>query len=590
MSPSSDLANTILVLHHPSVNPNDLLARLIDSQDQQAGDDDNDEDERRWRIDNKYYTADVSLDVHALGRGIDDSVVSRYREVDVILYLFDEIPTAIPSTLVKLLSTPRDIALAIRVIKPKEAKEIDGTPPRVKDSPSTPAVDLESGQDGNAAADYDRDVTDLFEEIGMELVDEVHPLTEDHDERPLEPLETVRQTLMTHLWPNMVRKPVGRGLAPNPSAFSASIISSPISSSSSSSYSGLRSPSTSQFPITFSRDPTAPTGAQPSIAFPLGARDHDGLRDEAVTFPALHELRAAIHAEEFGDIDRLDQMDDRFGLADPFGSGPGEEEYARLDDWLDEDDEEYEPAPEFGSNGDVGDRQDDERVGVDGKDHEGRSFVPVESETAPVIDDGVSGRRPTSSDGPRGHERAGRGDKGDWLDSDDIKFDPVPSDLPSYFDLTTTTTTTATNTSTNNSARSSIADEDQGDPADASRARDGTSAIPTQGFEDDFDSEFTAFHSAPPALNGSRSGSNRGLEGSALSLDPTPLLLHLQNVREELAGIGDEDERRVRAGKEVQQLMASLGMDMDMDMDMGTEFDGLDLDDDGDDGLRDMSR
>lgn len=44
-----------------------------------------------------------------------------------------------------------------------------------------------------------------------------------------------------------------------------------------------------------------------------------------------------------------------------------------------------------------------------------------------------------------------------------------------------------------------------------------------------------------------------------IPLDPTPLLLHLQNVRAELADIEDEDERRVRAAREVAQLMGQLG-------------------------------
>ena len=43
-------------------------------------------------------------------------------------------------------------------------------------------------------------------------------------------------------------------------------------------------------------------------------------------------------------------------------------------------------------------------------------------------------------------------------------------------------------------------------------------------------------------------------------LDPTPLLLHLQSLRAELAGVEDEDERRVRAGREVEHLMQSLGL------------------------------
>jgi hypothetical protein len=50
---------------------------------------------------------------------------------------------------------------------------------------------------------------------------------------------------------------------------------------------------------------------------------------------------------------------------------------------------------------------------------------------------------------------------------------------------------------------------------------------------------------------------NRG--EPALPLDPTPLLLHLQQVRADLAHVEDEDERRRRAADEVSRVMASLG-------------------------------
>jgi len=66
-------------------------------------------------------------------------------------------------------------------------------------------------------------------------------------------------------------------------------------------------------------------------------------------------------------------------------------------------------------------------------------------------------------------------------------------------------------------------------------------------FDDDF-ADFAPFQSAPPTGSGAAGG-----------LDPTPLLLHLQNVREELAGL-DEDTRRERAGKEVESVLMSLGL------------------------------
>lgn len=83
--------------------------------------------------------------------------------------------------------------------------------------------------------------------------------------------------------------------------------------------------------------------------------------------------------------------------------------------------------------------------------------------------------------------------------------------------------------------------------APAAAAADGA-AVPNgadAGFEDDFGPSPSAGHD----------------EGEAqLPLDPTPILLHLQNVRAELADVDDEDERRVRAGAEVARLMRSLGL------------------------------
>lgn len=64
-----------------------------------------------------------------------------------------------------------------------------------------------------------------------------------------------------------------------------------------------------------------------------------------------------------------------------------------------------------------------------------------------------------------------------------------------------------------------------------------------KGFDDNFSTSATAASGA-----------------GGLPLDPTPLLLHLQSVRAELAQVGDEDERRARAGAEVARLMQSLGM------------------------------
>lgn len=98
-------------------------------------------------------------------------------------------------------------------------------------------------------------------------------------------------------------------------------------------------------------------------------------------------------------------------------------------------------------------------------------------------------------------------------------------------------------------------------------------------FEDDF-ADFAPFQSAPP--NTAKAGPIPGREardgGGSIPLDPTPLLLHLQHVREELAGM-EEDVRRERAGREVESLFRSLGLggldDMEGLLDEDADEDGV---------------
>ena len=87
----------------------------------------------------------------------------------------------------------------------------------------------------------------------------------------------------------------------------------------------------------------------------------------------------------------------------------------------------------------------------------------------------------------------------------------------------------------------------EGEEADDRGERREMSDLGDKGFDDDFD-DFAPFQSPPPKADG------------LLSMDPTPLLLHLQSVRAELAGVGDEDQRRIRAGREVERVMRDLGM------------------------------
>ena len=261
---------------------------------------------------------------------------------------------------------------------------------------------------------------------------------------------------MTHMWPEMVRKPLGR------SATSISIGTEPDSPEGSEEIraqapeqAGLSpvSPTGPRFPISF-ESPAGPSRrpTQPLTTDVAAATADDARAKEATAFPGLDELRTQIQLEDLerferGDMNRLDAMDDDlWEMLDE--SGPGAEDYARLDEWLDRDEVPPDPGAE----------EEDDRPQVE------ETQVQDDSQVVP-------------------HGKA------------------------------------------------------EQEP----------------GFDDDFD-DFAPFQSAPP-------------EATFESLDPTPLLLHLQNIRTELAGVVDADERRVRAGKEVARVMRDLGMGGDFDLD-----------------------
>lgn len=82
-------------------------------------------------------------------------------------------------------------------------------------------------------------------------------------------------------------------------------------------------------------------------------------------------------------------------------------------------------------------------------------------------------------------------------------------------------------------------------------------------FDDDF---------GPPPSSGLSDPFGAGPSDFNMPIDPTPLLLHLQNVRAELADVEDEDERRVRAAREVAMLMGQMGLGEGMGLDE-LEFD-----------------
>jgi hypothetical protein len=274
---------------------------------------------------------------------------------------------------------------------------------------------------------------------------------------------------MTHMWPNMVRKPLAsssRGIDEyldlGPDLDIAENFNEDVESG---------EPSTAVFPISF--DPTAhATDAMPVIP---------DTEIQPQDFPGVDELRSQIMLqhldlengntnsrrgqEGFNRLEMLDEDGDDFLDREEEGDGDDwvQAEYSRLDDWLEEGE---------GEEVQVGDVMEQ---------HDRRSDLDAE------------------------------GDE----DGDDQS--PTP-------------------------------------------------AVEESQFEDDF-ADFAPFQSAPPP---GRAGAAR----ENLPLDPTPLLLHLQNVREELAGM-DEDTRRARAGKEVESLFRSLGLGGMDDME------GL-LDEDGD--------
>jgi hypothetical protein len=104
-------------------------------------------------------------------------------------------------------------------------------------------------------------------------------------------------------------------------------------------------------------------------------------------------------------------------------------------------------------------------------------------------------------------------------------------------------------------------------------------------FGSESDSSNKNRHAYNPLESASGSANNQDL-----TLDPTPLLLHLQSVREELAAVDNDDERRVRAGKEVLGLMRSLGL-AGWDEEDEVDLEGLEGGEELDiDGLRGLAR
>jgi hypothetical protein len=253
---------------------------------------------------------------------------------------------------------------------------------------------------------------------------------------------------MTHMWPNMIRKPIqsrlDMGFEDDDEDYHEEI-------------DDVDDETKADFPVTFN---------------PLQSRAPTNDLNESANpddFPGLDELRSQIMLEDldkrqkggdhkFSRLDMLDDFDDFDG--DDGGDWVGAE-YAKLDDWLDENENENGNENENANEGEDTTHDQNGEIAIGDPDLDMPNEEPLERVNSGPIDQ---------------------------------------------------------------------MEESQ--------------------FEDDF-ADFAPFQSAPPT--------GPGAAGGAGGLDPTPLLLHLQNVREELAGL-DEDTRRERAGKEVESVLMSLGL------------------------------
>lgn len=266
------------------------------------------------------------------------------------------------------------------------------------------------------------------------------------------PLEAVRQTLMTHMWPNMVRKPVGVRMPSAAEELDPQGDDSEVGRE--------EEEEASSFPVTFQKEAAAEQ--RTDALFPSLSELRAQLPAASSAFGARGDPSGKVHVEgededEYGndndnDNDEMTALDRLDVLGEAFGLEPGPEEYARLDEWLDDEEEDH------------------------GHDY---GFMPLEDEEDHIefgeyqdVEEGITGHR------------------------------IVPRDIETL-----------------------------------------------DGFEDDFSGL-----AVPPG---------RASLGQTIPLDPTPLLLHLQSIRAELMAVEDEDERRVRAGREVEAVMRGFGMDLD---------------------------
>ena len=114
-----------------------------------------------WSIDNKYYTAEVLF----LPVDISPIAEAGVPRCDVLIYVVGEVPRSIPPALVKaVVDEPKDISLAVRTSRSSDPTE---------------STDTHEPQGAQDAQEFD---TEVFDEVGMDFVDE-QARPEDDDER-----------------------------------------------------------------------------------------------------------------------------------------------------------------------------------------------------------------------------------------------------------------------------------------------------------------------------------------------------------------------------------------------------------------------
>jgi hypothetical protein len=309
-------------------------------------------------------------------------------------------------------------------------------------------------------------------------------------------MERIRQTLQTHMWPNMVRKPLASSSRGIDDYLDLDLVSGENGTSQEHKEYGRGEieKGGTVFPVSFDQNRSIPTTTS------LGSATDIDLHTES-DFPGVEELRSQIMLQhlDLGEgegggpskssrgLGRLDAFD---GLDSEDGEEEEEEwvqaEYSRLDDWLEED-------------------------------GEGEGYANLEAVNA----------------------EDGTGDAG-------LKDD--------YMEM-------------NNE---DINDNDNDDESDRQESK-GPNLRPPHNEGSQFENDF-ADYDFTPSQSSSRAQSGHG---GSVPLDPTPLLLHLQSVREEIAG-QDEDTRRKRAGREVENVLKSLGLgDIDWDSEGEEEEEGL---------------